>query len=268
MMEMIGQKKIKTFLNKATIDTLPRTILLVGPTGCGKHLLCKGIAEKFALEMQDITENLSLENIQEIYLRTILTLYVIDCTKITTREENVILKFLEEPPKSAFIVLLAENTNYMLSTVVNRCYQIVFERYSREELSKFLVENADEKTIISIADTPGQVKYLSTQPLQEMDTLAEKVFLSIGNANFSNMLTITNRIAFEGEKDKFDYKVFVKMLKHAIVSLITKDGSKTIYYSAYKLTTDLVKAINTPNMNAKMLFDNYLCCLQKTMRGN
>lgn len=267
-MEMVGQKKIKTFLNKVTIDTLPRTILLVGPEGCGKHLLCQGIAEKFGFEKHDITEILTLENIQEIYQRTILTLYVIDCTKITSREENVILKFLEEPPKSAFIILLAETTNYMLSTVVNRCYQIVFERYSRDDLAKFIVENSDEKTIISIAETPGQIKYLSTQPLQEMDNLANKIFSAIGTANFSNMLTITNKLAFEEEKDKFDYKVFVKMLKHSILSLIMKDGSNTVYYSAYKLTTDLVKSINTPNINAKMVFDHYLCCLQKTMRGN
>ena len=42
-------------VNRGTIDTLPRTLMLLGEFGCGKHTLVKHISEKFNIMIEDIS---------------------------------------------------------------------------------------------------------------------------------------------------------------------------------------------------------------------
>lgn len=64
---IIGQEKICTKIDNLTLDQFPRSLMLVGAGGGGKHLICKYIAEKFSLTAVDITDTLNLETIEELY---------------------------------------------------------------------------------------------------------------------------------------------------------------------------------------------------------
>ena len=44
---IIGQTKLLNKINALNIDSLPHSILMIGDLGCGKHTLCKYIANKF-----------------------------------------------------------------------------------------------------------------------------------------------------------------------------------------------------------------------------
>ena len=68
--------------------------------------------------MLDITENISAEYIDKIMLNPNPRIYVIDLSKITEKDENVLLKFIEEPLKTSFIILLAESRNGILNTIL------------------------------------------------------------------------------------------------------------------------------------------------------
>ena len=51
-----GQEKICNRIDSLTIDTFPRTLLLLGEYGSGKHTIVKYISNKFNLNIEDICE--------------------------------------------------------------------------------------------------------------------------------------------------------------------------------------------------------------------
>ena len=98
---IIGQEKICNLIDNLSLDSFPRSLMLVGARGGGKHLICDYISNKFRLTSIDLTDSLELETIEEIYNRVEPYLYIIRINEITVKEENVILKFLEEPLKTS-----------------------------------------------------------------------------------------------------------------------------------------------------------------------
>lgn len=266
-MSIVGQEKLLNFINSSTIDTFPRTIMLVGDAGSGKHLICDYIASKFNLLIDNISDRLTLETIEDAATRVSLCLYIIESNKITVKEENTILKFLEEPPRSCFIIILCENPTYILNTVKNRCFQLRLENYNSEQIQKFIPQDKHNSTLARIAKTPGQAKQLLLHPVDDMVELAVKMYNSIANANFANALTISDKLAFKAEKDKFDYKIFLQILLFVITDIITTNDVDNRYYQAYQLTSDLYNKQYIPHIDNKMLFENYSCKLRKCMKG-
>ena len=66
---------------------------------------------------------------------------------------NALLKILEEPPERTVLVLIANQTQDLLPTIVSRCQQLRFNPISREYLEKLLIDEhgleADEAHAIA-----------------------------------------------------------------------------------------------------------------------
>ena len=140
---MLGQERLQNRLLLSSLNDLPHTILLIGDDGCGKHFLASEMSKHYNLDLIDISDNISLETIEEIMMKPIPAFYLIDSSKITDRQQNVILKFLEEPNQYAYIIMIAKNKSYLLDTIINRCVSYEFETYSREhwEKNKFCMKS-------------------------------------------------------------------------------------------------------------------------------
>jgi DNA polymerase III delta prime subunit len=173
---------------------------LLGEKGCGKHTVLNMLSEKLCLQVVDITKNLNFEYIMELQQKPEPYIYVISANELTVKSQNAMLKFIEEPLKNSFIVVLAESQNQLLPTVYNRCQILNFVPYSKDELFNF----STDELVLSIAKTPGQVKSLiDSGDMSGMIELANKMITKIGTANIPNILTISDKIAFKNEKDKF-----------------------------------------------------------------
>lgn len=235
------------------MDNFPRTLLLLGEYGSGKHLIVNYVADRFNLEIEDISDTLTLEKIDNITQQVSPKIYVINSSKLTVKNENVILKFLEEPLKNAYIIVLCEHKSNIIPTVWNRCQVWKLDVYERDFLSTFATQNNEQ--LIKVANTPGKVIEYQHYPLKEMFDLAYKIFNSIKRANFANVLTISRFIAFKNEKDKYDFNLFLDIL--LIVSrelFLTSVISSDIYQLTNKLNND--KYIF--NIDKKALFEHYL----------
>lgn len=251
-----GQEKLCDKIDLYTMDTFPRTLLLLGEYGSGKHLLTSYIANKLSLEIEDISDSLTLETIDNITHSTFPKIYVIDSAKLTVKNENVILKFLEEPLKNAFIIVLCEHKSSIIPTVLNRCQVWELVSYEKPFLETFVTNEAVDKSILlKVATTPGKVMEYQLYPLSEMVELAHKIFKSIKNANFANVLTISRFIAFKNEKDKFDFNLFVDIL-HIVCKELYMEN--TIGFPIYLLTNKLSNNKHIFNIDRKSLFENYL----------
>ena len=262
---MLGQDKIINKINSSTLDTFPRTLLLEGKKGSGRRTLLKEISKKFNIEIIDISDNLTSETIEEIMCSVSPNIYFINTDSITLKNENVILKFLEEPLKNSFIILICEDVNHLIPTIRNRCQIWKLEEYNRDFLATFInndLEGNIKNNILDFSETPGQVIEYQTLPIDEMSEYAIKIFTLISSANIANILNISNAIAYKNEKDKFDFNLFCKILTKTGCNLF-KENKLT--YKAYALTKDLNFSRTIFNIDKKHLFENYLVRLKEVI---
>ena len=89
---MIGQLKLLSKLNTYTASTFPHSTIFVGKQGSGKHTVVNYLANRLNIDIVDITENLSLDTIMDIYIDPIPKLYIVDCNNITEANQNILLK--------------------------------------------------------------------------------------------------------------------------------------------------------------------------------
>lgn len=266
---MIGQQKVLSKLN-SLIDNhnLSHTILFEGPWGCGKHTLSKEIATKLNLDYYDITSTISLELLTQIVLTPLPALYFIDGNEITIKQQNAVLKFLEEPNVNFYIVVACESTSTLLPTVVNRCQKFTFEGYSNEELKQFLTDSDNAEQILAYATTPGWVIEFNNHPIQDVVALCEKIFLKIDIANFSNILTIPDKIALTKEEiekgEKIPFQIFTLILLKTALKLYK---NSSIIYNRYELTQEFCNDCTISNINKRQLLESYLIKLKLTVGG-
>lgn len=260
-MNIIGQESILRFIDSHSLSNLPRTIMLEGPFGSGRHMLSKYLAQHNNLELIDISDNLNYEYIEFITLKVEPCLYLIDCNKITVKNENAILKFLEEPPKNSFIILITENKHLQLDTIRNRCYCLTLQTYTEQQLRSFLTPGTSD-SVLQICETPGEILGFQEVSVDDLFALCNKIFDRIQEASFANTLTLVNNLAFKDEKDKYNVMLFMRAMIHVATNRVLINAPHC--YSDYAITQDYFNRFNVKNVDKKYLFENYLILLKKS----
>ena len=261
----VGQEKIIKKLNKLNLDNFPQSLMLIGEKGCGKHTLCNYISTYLEIDSELIDSKLNIADIEDIFNRPYPTLYIIDTTNLSDKAQNSLLKIIEEPPVGSYFIILCEDIKNVIPTIVNRCHQWKFQRYSIDVLSTFITnESVDKELLLGIATTPGQVIEYQEQPLQKMVELAVNMVERLSTTSPSNLLTITDKIAFKSEKDKFDLYIFLKVFRLVLTSKI-RESSDLKYTSMYKELLGLNnKLANT--ISPQKTFENFLINLWEASR--
>lgn len=245
---IINQDKLLNTINN--METLPHSILLIGEVGSGHIEVCKHIANKFNLLYYDITDFISTDYIDEINAALTPSLYSVDLSKISVREQNILLKLYEEPSDYCFIILNCESDDSALDTIKSRSYILKFERYNKDYLESLIVSKVDKDFILKICSTPGQIEIANHTNVNVLKNLCETIVESIGKSNFQNMLTISNKVNFKDNYDKFDLLLFFKSLKYFILE-------KGVDSKLYKLINEYCKYIWSMN-NKQLYFENML----------
>lgn len=264
---MVGQKKLLSKINTFTIDTFPRSSILIAEKGMGKHTLVKYINDNILkLPLLDITQNISGEVIDQIYRNPNPYVYVINLSDITEKEQNIMLKFIEEPLNNSFIILLAENQNMVLDTVINRCVMFEFENYSKDELKTFVSKNDDADLILRVVKSPGKILTTNTKNIKDIINTCEKIISKLNKANYANTLSIANSINFKDSFDKFDFDIFMDSLTYLLFSAYIETHDK-LMLKMYELTRDQRKQLVDKRLNRGLFFNNYITKLWKVSRG-
>ncbi|MBQ6627906.1 MAG: hypothetical protein IJH65_03740 [Methanobrevibacter sp.] len=262
---MIGQKKLKNKIDSYTLSTLPHSILLVGELGSEVNEIEEYISDKFGLPIYDLTELISEEYIEEVYSMPSLGLYVIDGSKITEKEQNILLKFYEEPSEYMYIIFTCENKYNILETINTRSYELVMDLYSIDELEP-LCNSEMKESILKIANTPGTVEELNHIDIKGLERLCTTVLDSMAIANYQNALTIANKINFKDEYDKYPLWAFIRMLSNTILEYIKKGNlsSSNLYWLVDKFNKNY-----SPLLDKKRYFENLITNMwMEVRRGN
>jgi len=136
--EIVGNEDVlevlKTQLNGD--QPTPRSILLHGPTGCGKTTLGRIIAHMLGVKGNDLIEIDSadfrgIDTIREIRkqskyrpLESSCRVWIMDeCHKLTKDAQSALLKALEDTPKGIYYILCTTDPQKLLPTIRGRCAQ-------------------------------------------------------------------------------------------------------------------------------------------------
>lgn len=251
---IIGQESLIKRID--AYKTFPSSVLIIGETGSGKHLIVDYISKKLNKDIVNISDKLNLDTVFDITLAVTPYIYLIDKRIISPKEQFVILKLLEEPPVNATIVILTERLNYMLPTIQNRCQIFTMEKYSKEVLKTFVSDDISED-IVNYLNTPGQILSCKT-PIKDIVDLCNLIIDKIAVAAISNTFTIANKIDINGKNPELiNHELFIKVLIGQLVDRIIKDTSP-VYGELYKLTNKYFYDSIQSNADKSRLFDQFL----------
>ena len=262
---MVGQTNLLNRIdNLINTNSFPRTSLFEGDYGCGKHTLAEHISSKLDYQLIDITDSITLDTLEQIQLSPTPFVYLINADEISVKEQNMILKFLEEPLKNSYVILICESKQRLLETVINRCQCYRFESFSDEELSQF-IDSDTSKYIVKFGRTPGWIKKLKESNIDDIVELCNKIFLKISVANYSNVLTISEKISLTKDcEDKIDFRVFVYLLMNIGYDLYL---SNQISFDVFQKTSDFYNNSFILNINKRHLLEHYLVELKMLVEG-
>ena len=256
---MIGQTELISKFNTFTWETLPKTIMLVGELGCGKHTFVSMLSLQYSVPIENISAKLTYEKISDLFLEVFPKIYIID-GQPTLAEQNSLLKFIEEPPTTAKIIILAETESSFLDTIVGRCQVFKFDRYSDEELLNF----SSNEVLIKQFRTPGKLLQFKQENNFVFD-LCNTILTKINMASIPNILTLSPKFNYGKDPDKFDISIFMGLLKNRCFELCKTDLS---YHNCYLTINNWYDKMKIPNVDKQKLFELFLFDLKSVLRND
>lgn len=259
MTKVIGQTKLMSIIDSYTVQTLPRTLMLIGQAGYGKHTISKYISEKFNLDYVEIEESVSSADIEDFLYSTINTLYVIDLTKFSEKQQNQFLKVIEEPSKSTYFVLTACSEAGVLNTILNRCTKYYFEPYTKEQIEQ-ITNTAVDSLAFKIFQTPGKLLNLTESSFKDILNLAKKIVHEINTMKYANALAIATKINYKDFYDKVDFDLFLAAVEYLALDDYKNNGIERSFV-IFKITNQFKQYATRGKLIKETLMLNYITTL-------
>ena len=180
----------------------------------------------------------SLEGSKRIYI-------INDVDKMRTEAANSILKFLEEPNSSIVALLLTNNINNVLSTIISRCQIIRFKNIEKnnEVFDKMVVE-----FVSFILDNKINSFISIREKFKDFDFKNKSDFMLL----VDNMIELFNVILkYKIEKNSIDDEQILYIMNKL-------ELSDVFYYIDYLI--DIKKSIKL-NVNYNLILDNIIMML-------
>lgn len=264
MTKIVGQTKLMTVINTFSKQTLPRTMLFVGPLGCGKHTISKYIAERLDLDCIVIEDSVTPEDLEAYLLKTIDTLYIIDLNKFSEKAQNQFLKFIEEPSRTVYVALLANSEAGILPTILNRCAKYSFDSYSKEELELILNTKINELAF-KIFQTPGKLQNLTENSFKDILALGEKVVTKMNQVTYGNALIVATRVNYKDLYSKVDFNLFFDTVEYLALEDFKNNNSKQSL-RIFEITAKFKQKSLQQNLLKEALMLNYLTTLWEALQ--
>lgn len=250
----------------------------------------------YAKECDDIMRRLSLKSFEGKS-----KVQIIWMPELLGHEGNKLLKIIEEPPADTYFLLVGEQQELILNTILSRCQLVKVYPLSAEEIKVALADRgvADEKATY-VAFMAGGSFSEAKRLLEDFDTYQSDLFVRWLRANYAGkpaeMSLLSDILAgtsVEGKRRKFgrnDQKNFLSyglhFLRESLVILATGRDNVNLPEAEVKVAKNLTYSVLNfqkiddissmfdeailqieRNANPKILFLNLSIKLHKKLRG-
>lgn len=261
---MVGQDKIINKLKMFNFNTFPRSNLLIGDNGCGKHTFIQEICNQFNIESHNISDIITNDLLSDIYISPHEALYIIDINELSKKfryinKENAILKFVEEPPDNCIITVLVESPKQIIDTIKNRCIVWSFDKYDINTLKLF--KQFSNESLYQLLNTPGKIISCKDESYyNDLLSLCNNIICNITKATVSNSLSLEKYVF--GDDVLYDVDLFFKCMYINLFDMYIKYNDDRLL-KCYFLTQEYIEKNQVLNINKKYLFDSYILKLKQ-----
>ena len=211
-----------------------------------KHIFPDGqlIRKEQLEELQKSFSTISLENDKRFYI-------IHDSEKLNVAAANSLLKFLEEPSDGIIAILLTNNINLMLKTIVSRCQILTFSKNKLEDYIKFNQITSDitlHKLFFTIWKNKDELNEYHRNFVKKVIE-----FINYYEKNKLKTIVYENRF-FEEINDKIELNRFFECVILFYRDLLRyKFGSDVLYFDDYIDNIREFSCINTEEMIIKKI---------------
>lgn len=159
------------------------------------------------------------------------------------KEGNRLLKLIEEPPENTLFILVAENQELILNTILSRCQIVKINPLQDEEIAQGLVErlNVDEESAMGIARLSDGNFNEAMSLVENTENDNAKLFLEwfrkCYKGNAKEMVDLTVILAKLGrENQKYFLTYALHFLRELMVLRVTGDNDNVRLQTTEKQT--------------------------------
>lgn len=213
-------------------------------------------------ELQEEFSKISIESNRKIYI-------INECEKMNLQASNSILKFLEEPVDNIIAILVTNNINKVLKTIVSRC-QIINLKKNNNVIGTSSFENI---ALILTNSSADKEKFIKDERKRKLyDFVIE--FIEFYEVNKSDSLVYIKKIWHDNFKERLDnvfaidilINFYFEALKYKIngqvsifideIELLKKISYNDVEEISYRLEILIeVKKLILNNLNMNLLID-------------
>lgn len=197
--------------------------------------------------MVDLTkDSLEEETLTDILFCPLHKLYRINIDEFSERQQNQLLKFIEEPSKTVHIVLLATSEATLLPTVKNRASVAYFAPYTVDELKQ--ITGIKNDFVYNFCTAPGMLVGISETSIPAMQTFCENIVKFASTASYANLLKNTMAINCKEDYTKFDFSLFMAMFEYIAFNNYIKNNN-IIAFNIYNCINKYKKYLHSVSIN-------------------
>lgn len=254
--KLVGQREVARRLDTLIArGRLPHALLFSGPAGVGKlaaaHLLaqilmcsdrkpgdsvacdvcpgCHKVKEGLHADVHIVTtdaRSLKVDEIREatktLHLRPMeglgKVLIIHGADRMTIEAQNALLKTLEEPPGTAYLVLTTARQQLILPTVLSRCQRVPFHPIARAEIASLLAKErgvAEQQALLVASMSQGSLETALAIDAEQLVERRDKVAILDQRleAGRKNAVFEALEISTELGEEREDLEAFLDLLQ-------------------------------------------------------
>ena len=192
--------------------------------------------EKASLGVDDIRNQVNGDVAIKPYSSPYKIYIIPDGEKMTEQAQNALLKTIEEPPEYAVFLMLTENINMFLPTILSRCVTLQLKPVEPKLIKKFLMEKKqipDYLAELSAGFSQGNVgkaiRYASSEEFIERKQDTIHVLTHVDEMKNYEIMQFIKKMA-EQKKDITDYLDLMLLLyRDVLLFKVTQDPNGLLF---------------------------------------
>lgn len=238
---ILGNEKVKTCLiDDLRQGKLSHAYIFSGISGVGKTTMAIEFASEILnnhnlnacpdfklIQLEDGKKDISVEQIRKELIDKVYIapascdkkVYIIkDAEKLNKYSANALLKTLEEPPEHVLIILVTDDINKIIPTILSRVKNIEFIGIDNEKMSMYLKEKygcINSKVVDYSCGSLGQaIKVMELDKKEELRLKVNKILYNIINKDELEILKDISNLDFQDKEivEYLEYKLYENKL--------------------------------------------------------
>ena len=263
-MKVIGQTNLLNTINAYNLESCPRFLLVVGDSGCGKHVIADYISDHLNIITVDTTNAVAdVRNIvTEAYIQTEPTLYrFFDIDNMSVQAKNSILKITEEPPRLSYFCMTACNKDNVLPTILSRATVLTIEPYTYSDILEFIdvfglkLSENNKKILSEIVTNPQHLNLISQYGFKSFLDYCYKIADNISEYDGPEAFKLFNKVT--DKTNPYDTILVLNTLSHIFFEKYLGSGNIG-YKNCISLISKYKGQLNISSVNKSYLLDSLL----------